>query len=239
MKALILAAGLGKRLGLKDIPKPMFEIDGKPILEHNILLLKKHGIKDIIINLHYMPTVIKDFFKDGNNWGVNIQYSFEDELLGTSGAVKKIEKELKSEHFFVIYGDNYTDINLTELLDFHTSNNLSATISVFDPKKSLNSRIAGGTVLTDQENNIISFIEGKTNDSSGYVNAGVYILEPNILDFIPANCFSDFGKDIFPTILKNNFPIKAYLTDSFVIAIDTNDALKNAYSALQEGENKL
>jgi NDP-sugar pyrophosphorylase family protein len=235
MKALILAAGLGKRLGLKDLPKPMYEINGKPILEHNILLLKKHNIEDIFINLHYMPDVIKNYFGDGKKWGVNIQYSYEKELQGTSGALKKIEDFFTRESFFVIYGDNYTEIDLTDMMGFHKINNAIATVGVFDPEKSLNSRIAGGIVTIDQNNNLNSFIEGSRTKIKGYVNAGVYVLEHGILDFIPTERPSDFGNDIFPQLLIKGFPVKAYLTKSFVIAIDTQDALDVASRVVEEG----
>ena len=99
MKALLLAAGKGKRLGsvTKMIPKPMVKISGKPILEHNILMLKNSGIVDIFINLHHLPEIITDYFEDGEKWGVNINYKLEEELLGTSGAVKSFYKILRKK----------------------------------------------------------------------------------------------------------------------------------------------
>ena len=235
MKALILAAGLGKRLGLDDIPKPMYEIDGKPILEHNILLLKKYGILDICITLHYKGDVIKNYFKDGSKWGVNINYSFENELLGTSGALKNVGSFFNDEKsFFVIYGDNYTSINLDEILTVHKKTKPIATIAMFDTQKSLNSGIAGGVIKIDEENNILCFIEGKGNGLNGYVNAGIYILEHEILSKIPDKFPSDFGKDIFPKLLNEGYKLKSYLTDSFVLAIDTQEALKKAEEALKK-----
>ena len=239
MKALILAAGLGSRLGL-DIPKPMYTIDGKPVLEHNILLLKKHGIEDICITLHYKGDVIKNYFDNGSKWNVNIQYSFEDELLGTSGALKKkdVNTFLGKDQIVIIYGDNYTDINLSQMVNFHDSTKPIATIALFDSKKSLNSGIAGGVIEIDKNNNLLSFIEDKGNEVKGYVNAGVYILENEILDMIPVKSPSDFGKDIFPKLLKEGFLLKGYLTDSFVLAIDTKDALKVAEEVLREVRQK-
>ena len=239
MKALILAAGLGSRLGL-DIPKPMYEIDGKPVLEHNILLLKKHGIEDICITLHYKGDVIKNYFNDGSKWNVNIRYSFENELLGTSGALKKkdVKTFLEKDQVFVIYGDNYTDINLSHMLNIHDITKPIATIALFDPKKSLNSGIAGGVIEIDKDNNLVSFVEGKGNEISGYVNAGIYILENEILDMIPEKSVTDFGRDIFPQLLKEGFKLKGYLTDSFVLAIDTKDALKVAEDALRKVRQK-
>ena len=238
MKAIILAAGLGKRLGLEELPKPMYKINEKPILEHNILLLKKHDIQDICITLHYKGEVIKDYFEDGKKWNVRITYAFEKTLLGTSGGVKSAAWFLEKGSFFIIYGDNYTNIDLTEMLQFHKNTNPTATIALFDSAKSLNSKIAGGFVNLDKSNSVVSFIEGGKNESSGYVNAGVYILEPKVLDMIPVNKPSDFGADIFPKLLKNNFLVKGYLTNSFVLAIDTKDALELTKQATKQGEIK-
>lgn len=226
MKAIILAAGLGTRLNLKNVPKPMYKIKNKPILEYNILLVCKHNVKDICINLHYMPEVIKNYFGDGNKWGVRIQYSLEKHLLGTSGAVRNIEWFWDKEPFFVIYGDNYTNINLTEMLQFHLANKSIATIAVFDPKKVKNSGIASGFVTIDENNKLLSFTEGGNREHSGYVNAGIYILEPSVLNIIPSGIPSDFGKDIFPKLLKNKSSLFGYVVSGFVMAIDTENALE-------------
>ena len=234
MKALILAAGLGTRLGLENIPKPMYAIAGKPILEHNIMLLKKHNIKDICINLHYLPDVIKNYFNDGTKWGVNIQYSYEKELLGTSGTVKSLSWFWDKSPFFVIYGDNFTNVNLTEMFNFHLSSKGAVTIAVFDPQKVPNSGIAGGYVLLDKNNKLFSFIEGGESQVNGYVNAGIYVLEPEILDMIPRNMFSDFGKDIFPKLLEKGYLVNGYLTNSFVIAVDTKEALELANQVIKK-----
>lgn len=237
MKAIVLAAGLGARLGL-DIPKPMYKINGKPVLEHNILLLKKHGIEDICINLFYKGDAIKDYFNNGSKWGVRIKYSAEKELLGTSGDVKNCEWFLDKEPFFVLYGDNYSDINLSDMLKSHNESKSISTIALFDPKISLNSGIAGGVVTLDEGNRLLSFTEGKEDKANGYVNAGVYILEHKILDMIPLNVMSDFGKDIFPKLLKEGSLLKGYITKSFVLAIDTQDALKMTEQVLNKGETK-
>jgi NDP-sugar pyrophosphorylase family protein len=236
MKAIILAAGLGSRLGL-DIPKPMYKINGKPVLEHNILLLKKYGITDICINLFYKGDVIKDYFNDGSKWGVKINYSLEKELFGTSGDVKNCEWFLEKEPFFVLYGDNYSDIDLSEMLKFHNENKPVSTVALFDPAICLNSGIAGGVVTLDKDNRLLSFTEGK-DKSNGYVNAGVYILDYQILDMIPLNVVSDFGRDIFPKLLKQGSLLKGYITNSFILAIDTQDALKMTEQVLNKGEIK-
>jgi len=234
MKAIILAAGIGSRLGLEDIPKPMYKIQGKPILEHNILLLKKHGIKDIFINLYYMGDVIKNYFRDGSNWQANIRYSPEDELLGTSGAVKNLEAFWNDEPFFVVYGDNYSDVDLTKMLAFHRFNKVPVTVALFNPEETTSSQVAGGFVTIDGNNKIMSFQEGIKNHDNGYVNAGVYIIEPVILDMIPKDKPSDFGKDIFPELIKKKIQLKGFITKGFVLAIDTKDALKTTEKILKE-----
>ena len=236
MKAIILAGGFGKRLDLKNIPKPMYQIAGKPVLEHNILLLKKHNVSEIICAVHYLPDVIKDFFSDGRKWGVDIKYLVEEKPLGTAGAVKNAQNYLGKEPFFVIYGDNFTNINLSKMLDFHISQKSKATIALFNPKVVLNSGIAGGIVKMTADNVIDSFIEGEGTDIEGYVNAGVYILEPTIVSMIPNNVTSDFGRDIFPKLISKELIIKGYLTDGFVLAIDTIDALNHAEKIIQRGE---
>ena len=242
MKAIILAGGLGTRLGLKDMPKTMCTIADKPVLEWNILLLKNHNIKDICIALHHMPEVIKDYFGDGSKWGVNIQYSYEESPLGTSGGVKNAEWFINNEIFFVVYGDNYTNINLSQMLQNYTSEKPTVQVCVFDPNVNVNCGIAGGYVSVGNDNNILSFVEGKQNgNKEGYkkfVNAGVYILKPEILNIIPKDKPSDFGKDIFPKLLKDGYSLKAYLTNSFVIALDTKETLNIANRLIKSGTVK-
>ena len=234
MKAIILAGGKGSRLGLEGLPKPMYKICGKPLLEHNLLLLKKHDVHHVCIAVQYIPEIIKNYFRDGSKLGINIEYKEEETSLGTSGAVKNAKNFLDNKSFFVIYGDNFTNINLSEMLKLHNSSNSIATIALFDPNKSINSGIAGGYVSIDEKNRLVSFTEGGKNKSNGYknyVNAGTYILEKEVLEKIPDG-ISDFGKNIFPKLLQEGYKLSGYLTDSFVIAIDTKEALSKAEEAV-------
>jgi NDP-sugar pyrophosphorylase family protein len=226
MKAIILAAGKGERLGKLSnlIPKTMIKVDGKPILEHNIELCKKYGIIDIYINLHHLPHVIMKYFGDGRKFGVKIKYSYEEELLGTSGAVKNIA--LKDEYFtnnpfYVIYGDNYSDYNL----DLLKSDSI-ATIA-FNYKEDVTN---SGVAEFDENNKIISFIEKpKENETiSHWVNSAIYYLNPEILKFIPwfgIHNYSDFSKDIFPLLLKNKTSFYGICTDTIVKSFDTPNML--------------
>ena len=220
MKSIILAAGKGERLGniTNNIPKPMIKVDGKPILEHNINLCKKFGITEIYINLHHLYNIITDYFGDGDKFGVKITYIIENELLGTSGAVKNISKLYSYINpFYVLYGDNYSNYNLNLL------KSTSKTNIAFHYRKDVTN---SGVAEFDKENRIISFIEKpKENEtSSHWVNAGIYYLQPKILDFIPDG-YSDFAKDIFPSLLKNNFPIYGVCENIELKAFDTPEML--------------
>jgi NDP-sugar pyrophosphorylase family protein len=200
MKAIILAAGLGSRLGkyTENIPKPMIKFNNKPILQHNIELCKKYGINDIYINLYYLPEKIIEYFGNGNKFGVNIYYNIEEKLLGTSGGVKNIFEKFnfKDEPFYIIYGDNYSDFNLNSL-----KTNAFGKIAFHYREDVFNSGVAEFEIT----NKIIKFIEKPKIEEtkSHWVNAGIYYFQSDIIKYIP-NGYSDFGKDIFPTLLSLN-----------------------------------
>lgn len=231
MKAIILAAGKGERLRsiTDNIPKPMMQINGKPILEYNILLLKKYGFKDIYINLHYLPEIIKIYFENGNKFGVNINYSFEKSLLGTAGAVRKIADEYwkGKERFILLYGDNLFEYDLGEIIDFHMRKKGIATITVY--KKDDVSQ--SGIVLLDSENRIIKFIEKPTLEKniSHLVNTGLYILEPEVLNYIAPNKILDFGKNVIPEMIQKGEDVFGIIAKGNLIAVDTPELLKEAF----------
>lgn len=230
MKAMILAAGEGSRLRpLTDhLPKVMVEIDDKPLLEYNINLANKYGVREIIINVHYKPNRITGYFKSGKKFGVKIYYSREKSLLGSAGGVKKVEKRL-SEPFFLLYGDNFTNCNLKKLLAKHKKNKTICTIAVFDKNQSKNSGIAGGRVLLKKDGNVERFVEGGAAISN-LVNAGIYVVDPKIFNYIPKRKVYDFGKDLFPLLLNKKIPIGAHLLDKseFVFGCDNLVCLKSA-----------
>lgn len=224
MKAIILAAGKGERLKwiTKTTPKPMLKYKDKPLLEHNILLCKKYGIEKIYINTHYLSSQIKEYFGNGKKLGVSINYSYEKKLLGTSGALKNFQSSIGNNSFFVIYGDNYSNFNLNLL-----KNNLETLDAIgviaFHYRKDVR---ASGVAEFNENNKIIKFIEKpKPNETdSHWVNAGIYYLKPEIFNYIP-NGFSDFGKDIFPVLIKKKIIIGVRKRTN-VKAFDTTDMYK-------------
>jgi NDP-sugar pyrophosphorylase family protein len=231
MKAIVLAAGKGERLKevIRDIPKPMLKIKGEIILEHNIKWLKNYGIKDIFINLHYLPQIIKNYFKDGRALGVKIHYSCERKILGTAGAVRKIAKNWH-ESFLVVYGDNFYpfNYNLTEFINFYEKHRAIAIIGLYSNKREI---WKSGVVLLDKDYAVRDFIEkpsfkGKIKLlNKGLINTGVYILNPKIIDYIPEG-YSDFGKDIFTKLMQKMIPIYGYRFFAQLVVIDTPELYK-------------
>lgn len=228
MKAVILAAGKGERLKpiTDKIPKPMIKMKGKPILEHNINLLKKYNINEIFVNLHHLPEVIKNYFENGNKLRVNINYSFEETLLGTAGAVRKIADKYwnRPERFILLYGDNLFEYDLGEIINFHIMKKGIATIAVCKKDDVSES----GIVLLNNEYKVLRFIEKPKPDEivSHLVNTGLYILEPEVLNYIPSNKVFDFGKDVFPELIQKGEKIFGKNVKGNLTAIDTPDLLK-------------
>lgn len=230
MKAFILAAGLGTRLRplTENQPKVMVEVGGQKILERTIKQLKKAGIDDLVINTHYFPEVVPNYFGDGSKWGVKIQYSYEPEILGTAGGLKKCEEHLKNEkEFLVVYGDNVFDLGFAPIV----SQPLKALCMVvlFDRTINPNSGAAGGVVEV-HKGFITGFYEGASRPEIPYVNGGVYKCTPEIFNLIPKNSFYDFGREVFPKMLEQNKKLQAYIIEpaEALFGIDTFEYLKTA-----------
>lgn len=227
MKAILLAAGKGERLkGLVDnIPKPMIKVEGKPVLQYNIEWLRDYGITDLYVNLHCLPDVIRDYFGTGERFGVRITYSYENQLLGTAGAVRKIADEYWGDElstaFLVVYGDNLlSDFDLSDLITFHEAKHGLATICLYRKPEEV---WKSGVVLLDGQGRVLKFVEKPypRQVQSDLVNTGLYVLEPAILKYIPQNCFYDFGKDVFPTAIGAGESIFGLVVNTDLIAIDT------------------
>jgi len=225
MKAFLLAAGEGLRLGAvtADRPKPMIKISGRPILEHNIRFLASHGIHDLIINLHYRPEIVTNHFGDGAPFGVRITYSHEPQLLGTAGAVKKVADQLTST-FLVMYADNLTDCDLGKLLEFHRRKGGVGTVALFYRENAT----ASGIAELDANDRIVRFLEKPKAEEifSPWVNAGLLVLEPAVLDWIPVGKASDFGREILPAVLAAGLPLYGYRMSEGLWWVDSPEDLE-------------
>ncbi len=234
MRAVLMAGGSGTRLRplTCDLPKPMVPILNRPIAEHIINLLKRHQITEVIATLHYLPDVLRDYFQDGSDFGVQMTYAVEeDQPLGTGGCVKNIA-ELLDETFLVISGDSITDFDLTAAIAFHKQKKSKATLiltRVPNPAEF-------GVVITDEESKIKRFLEKPSSSEifSDTVNTGIYILEPEVLDYLPYHTECDFSKDLFPLMLENSQPLYGYIAQGYWCDVGHLDAYRQAqYDALE------
>ena len=211
-RVVLMVGGLGTRLKplTNNIPKPMLKVGGKPILETIISNFKKYGFINIILSVNYKSEIIKNYFKDGSDFGVNIEYIDETQRMGTAGALSLMRDKLKDEPFFVMNGDLLTDINFNNMLDFHISEKATATMGVREYKY----QIPYGVV--NVENSMISSIQEKPFKSV-FVNGGIYVLNPKTLQYIPDNQFFDMPT-LFEEMIKEksktlSFPIHEYWLD--------------------------
>ena len=214
MKAFIMAAGAGTRLRplTYELPKPMVPVVNKPTIEHTVENLKRHGILQVAMNLNYHPETIRSYFGDGTNFGVKISYSLEKELLGTAGGVKRMERFFDST-FVVMSGDGLTDIDVTKAVKFHKQHKALATMVL----KPVDAKFDYGVTIADKSGRITRFIEKpKWSDVfANTVNTGIYVFEPEIFSYMPADTFFDFGNDVWPLLLKKKKRIFAYTMDEY------------------------
>jgi mannose-1-phosphate guanylyltransferase/phosphomannomutase len=234
MKAVIMAGGFGTRIQplTSSLPKPMIPLMNRPIMLHIVELLKQHQITDLVMLLYHQPEVIKNFFRDGSDFGVRITYVTPLEDMGTAGAVKCAEKFL-DERFIVISGDLLTDFNLNDLIDFHLDSGAMATITLTSVKDPLQF----GVVVTDKEKRITQFLEkpGWGEVISDTVNTGIYLLEPEIFSHIPAGENFDFSQDLFPLMLRNGDSLFGYPASGYWRDIGNTDSYREAHYDIFRG----
>ena len=220
MKAVILAGGEATRLRplTCNTPKIMVPVLNRPFLEHLVGYLKKHKIIDIILAVGKSPEQIEDYFGDGSKFGVTIVYSIEDFPMGTAGAVKNAERFL-DDSFIVFNGDIFTDIDLSAMMRLQRENKAMASLAltpVEDPT-------IYGVVEADSQGRVRRFTEKPSWDkvTSNMINAGIYILDPDILSYITPNSFSMFERDVFPPLLERGQAIYSYPSQDYWIDIGT------------------
>lgn len=240
MKAIILAGGTGSRLRPLTCtrPKPMVPILNKPILEHLIQQLKEYHITHIIFSLFYRPEVIRHHFQDGSEWGVKIEYSIEEEPLGTAGAVKLAGEKIDlSENFFVISGDALMDFHLENVLSFHQEKESLVTILL----SRVDNPLEFGIVSTDDDGRIEEFLEkpdwGEVFTDT--VNTGLYCLNRGVLESIPSRCKYDFSKDLFPHLLKKGHPLYGYISSGYWTDVGNVNQYRQAHYDFLDGKIAL
>ena len=208
----------------------MVPVGGKPVLEHLLGLLRDYGITDVAINLHYRPEAIVDYFGDGGDFGVRITYSHEERLLGSAGAAKRLQPFL-DETFVAIYGDVLCALDLDELLDLHRRCSAEATLALYrvpDPGRC-------GIVETAADGRVVRFVEKPAFDMGNLANAGVYVLEPSVLDLVPPGGAYDFGHDLFPDLLAQGRRMFARLGSGYILDIGSMERYEQAQADYAAG----
>lgn len=237
MKAIIIAGGLGTRLRplTYNRPKPIMPVANRPFVVHQVELLKKYGINEIILNLHYLSDSIKLVFGNGAEFGVKIDYSIEKSPLGTAGAIKNAEEFFSGEDLLVVFnGDVLTDVNLSEIIDFHKKNNAVATITltrVEDPTPY-------GLVITDPAGRVERFLEKPSWEhvSVNTINAGTYILDPKIFRDVQFGSVVSFERDLYPRLLNEGKQIFGFISDSYWIDIGSPQKYLKAHRDIMTQE---
>ncbi|MBE7025534.1 MAG: hypothetical protein E7408_05715 [Ruminococcaceae bacterium] len=237
MKAIIMAGGHGTRLRplTCTFPKPMARIVNRPVMEHSILLLKKHGITDIGVTLMYLPNEIRSYFGDGSAFGVRLTYFLEETPLGTAGSVKNTGDFLDGD-FLVISGDALTDMDLSAFIAYHKAKGAEASLLL----KRMDIPLSYGVVVTDGDGRIVRFLEKPTWSQvfSDMVNTGIYLLNPSVLR-LAEKLPCDFSGDIFPRLLSEGRPLYGYVADGYWCDIGDLDAYRHCHYDIFAGKTDV
>jgi mannose-1-phosphate guanylyltransferase len=240
LKAVILVGGLGTRLLplTCKTPKAMMPILNQPFMEHLILYLKHHGVSEVILAMGYLPDPIQKGLGDGSSLGVKLTYSVEPKALGTAGAVKYAEKYLDKEPFFVFNGDVITEIDLTDMLQKHRQVKPKASIALTP----VDNPSVFGVVETDGRGMVRRFIEKPPpgTETTNMINAGIYILETEVLDIIPPDTFFMFERSVYPPMLEKGESIMIYPSSGYWIDIGSPQKyMQVQYDLLSETGNRV
>ncbi len=223
-----MAGGEGTRLRplTSNLPKPMMPLANKPMMEHVIDLLRRHGFDDIVVTLAFMPDAIRNHFGDGSEYGVHIQYATEETPLGTAGSVRNAADAL-DERFLVISGDVLTDIDLGKVVAFHEAKGALATIGLVPVENPLEF----GIVITNEDGSIERFLEKPSWGQvfSDTINTGVFVLEPAIFDHIADDRPVDFSSEVFPALLAAGLPLYGAVADGYWEDVGTLEAYVSAH----------
>ena len=209
MKAVVMAGGQGTRLRplTSNQPKPMLPIVGEPMMQHILRLLHRHGFTDVVVTVQFLASVVRNFFGDGSDLDLNLTYATEEQPLGTAGSVKNAESQL-DDTFLVISGDAVTDFDLADVLRYHREKHSTVTVVL----KRVPDPLEFGIVIMGEDGRIERFLEkpGWGEVFSDQINTGIYVIEPEVLSFIPPGEEFDFAHDLFPLLLDKGMPMYGY-----------------------------
>jgi mannose-1-phosphate guanylyltransferase / phosphomannomutase len=228
LKAVVMAGGEGSRLRpmTANQPKPMLPVVNRPLMEHVLRLLKRHGFDDTVVTVQFLASLIRSYFGDGEELGMALSYANEDRPLGTAGSVKNAEAALSDDTFLVISGDALTDFDLGALVEAHRSRGSLVTVCLArrpDP-------LEFGIVITDDEGRIERFLEKPTWGQvfSDTVNTGIYVMEPAVFAHVPSGEAVDWSADVFPALLAQGAPLHGYVAEGYWEDVGTHDSYRRA-----------
>lgn len=238
MKAIIMAGGEGTRLRPLTCrrPKPLVPVANRPVMEYCVELLRQHGFKDIGVTLQYLPDIVQEYFGDGSDFGVHFHYFVEEAPLGTAGSVKNAASFL-NETFIVVSGDALTDFDLSQAVKFHRERGALATLVL----TRVGNPLEYGVVIADPSGRIQAFLEKPSWGEvfSDRVNTGIYVLEPEVLRWVPEGRAFDFSKDLFPLLLREGKPLFAITLEGYWCDIGNISQYWQAHHDILSGKVKL
>jgi mannose-1-phosphate guanylyltransferase / phosphomannomutase len=231
-----MAGGEGTRLRpmTANQPKPMLPVANRPIMEHVLRLLRKHGLTETVVTVQFLASMVRNYFGDGEDFGMTLQYATEETPLGTAGSVKNAEDALRDEPFLVISGDALTDIDLSDLIKFHKDRQALVTVAlarVPDP-------LEFGIVIMDDDGKIQRFLEKPTWGQvfSDTVNTGIYVMEPEVLAEVPAGEVVDWSADVFPKLLERGAPLYGWIAEGYWEDIGSHESYMKAQADVLSGK---
>ncbi|GAT69324.1 mannose-1-phosphate guanyltransferase [Planomonospora sphaerica] len=219
-----MAGGEGTRLRpmTANQPKPLLPVVNRPIMEHVLRLLKRHGFTETVVTVQFLAALVRTYFGDGDELGMDLYYATEETPLGTAGSVKNAADELRDDRFLVISGDALTDIDLTDMVRFHREQGALVTIGL----KRVPNPLEFGIVIADERGRVERFLEKPTWGQvfSDTVNTGIYVMEPEILDEVAAGEPVDWSADVFPRLLARGAPIFGYVAEGYWEDVGTHES---------------
>src|SRR3954471_11578982 len=215
MRAVVMAGGEGTRLRpmTANQPKPLLPVVNRLIMEHVLRLLKRHGFHETVVTVHFLAALVRNYFGDGEELGMDLTYATEETPRGTAGSVKNAEAARRDEPFLVISGDALTDIDLTDMVRFHRERGALVTIGL----KRVPDPLEFGIIIVDEEGRIDRFLEKPTWGQvfSDTVNTGIYVMEPEVFEHVADNDVVDWSGDVFPQLVKAGAPLYGYVADGY------------------------
>jgi mannose-1-phosphate guanylyltransferase/phosphomannomutase len=236
MKAVVMAGGEGTRLRpmTANQPKPLLPVANRPIMEHVLRLLRRHGLTETVVTVQFLAALVRNYFGDGHELGMSLSYATEVLPLGTAGSVKNAQEALRDDTFVVISGDALTDVDLTDMIAYHRRMGALVTVGL----KAVPNPLDFGIVIAREDGRVERFLEKPTWGQvfSDTVNTGIYVMEPEVLDEVAADTSVDWSGDVFPKLLERGAPVYGYVMEGYWEDVGTHESYLRAQADVLRGK---